>query len=96
MRDWLNKEKLSMELLSSDENLGCISRDSGRAPFDGAARPGNILLLALSPVKKSAVLAQGQRRRHDEDGLFEVVQRPPCFRIHNDISRKMLSWMFYL
>ena len=34
MRDWLNKEKLSMELLSSDENLGCISRDSGRAPFD--------------------------------------------------------------
>ena len=39
MRDWLNKEKLSMELLSSDENFGCISEDSGRAPFDGTACP---------------------------------------------------------
>ena len=48
MRDWLNKEKLSMELLSSDEKLGCISRDSGRAPFDGTARPGDILLLTNS------------------------------------------------
>ena len=44
MRDWLNKEKLSMELLSSDESLGCISRDSERGPFDGTGRPGMIVL----------------------------------------------------
>ena len=44
MRDWLNKEKLSIELLPSDENLGCISRDSGRVPFESNGSSGQFVL----------------------------------------------------
>ena len=52
MRDWLNKEKLSMELLSSDESLGCIIRGSERGPFDGTGRPGMIVLARSSDNKR--------------------------------------------